>query len=83
MAITFDDVILQKVPKEYNTAAIEVDTTKNVDETFEWSKYFDWNVGGTTVSVEKAIVIPVKLTDGNGNVTEDYIVVGYLGAGGS
>lgn len=83
MAISFHDVIVQKAPAEYKTVDIRVDDTKPVDATYDWSEPFEWNVGGTMVSVEKAIVIPVKVTNQAGETVDDYVVVGYLGAGGS
>jgi hypothetical protein len=80
---TIQDLIVQYAPSEYHTADIQPDATKQPDATPEWAEPFEWSIGGTLVSVEKAVVIPVTLTDSDNQTTSNYIVVGYVGAGGS
>ena len=82
---TLQEIIVQYAPSEYNTADVQPDLGQNrrVYATPEWEEPFEWKIDGRMVSLHKAIVVPVTLTDDAGKTTSDYLVVGYVGAGGS
>ena len=82
---TLQEIIVQHAPSEYNTADVQPDLgpDRHVYSTPEWEEPFEWDIDGRMVSIQKAIVVPVMLTDNVGKTTKDYLVVGYAGAGGS